>query len=178
MWRIRVQGSFWLFASLLLFSFLCASSAAMAQETASLDVSAVPEVPVNPLLGPVPPASPLPALPPIRPRTPATIHQKENLKLFLALGAGTYVAAGMDMHETMVVKQTVAHFQENDPLARPFTRLPTPAYYAVGTVLVTGVNWMSLRMARSSRWHRIWWLPQVLAIGGNIYGYTYSERSK
>lgn len=178
MWRTRVQGSFWLLPALLLFYFLCGFGSALAQESASLDVGAVPEVPSSPLLDPIQPANPLVLLPPIRPRKPAMIRQRENLKLFFALGVGTYAAAGLDMHETMVVKRTLSNFHENDPLARPLTRLPPPAYYAVGAVLVTGVNWMSLRMARSSRWHRVWWLPQALAIGGNIFGFGYSEKSK
>lgn len=178
MWRTRVQGSFWLLPALLLFYFLGGFGSALAQESASLDVGAVPEVPSSPLLDPIQPANPLVLLPPIRPRKPAMIRQRENLKLFFALGVGTYAAAGLDMHETMVVKRTLSNFHENDPLARPLTRLPPPAYYAVGAVLVTGVNWMSLRMARSSRWHRVWWLPQALAIGGNIFGFGYSEKSK
>lgn len=176
--RTRAPGSFWFATALLLFLLFSASGFALAQENAPLDVGVVPEVTASPLLDPAPPANPLLLLPPIRPRKPAAIQQRENLKLFVAIGVGTYAAAGLDMRETMVLKRTVAHFQENDPLARPLTRLPAPAYYAVGAVLVTGVNWMSLRMARSARWHRIWWLPQALAIGGNIFGFGYSEKSK
>jgi hypothetical protein len=178
MWPMRILRSFRFITALLLFLFLCASGAILAQESTSLDVSLIPAEPLIPLLDAAPPANPLLDLRTIHPRKPATIQPRENLKLFLALGAGTYVAAGLDMHETMVLKRTVANFQENDPLARPLTRLPTPAYYAVGAAMITGLDWMSLRMSRSSRWHGVWWLPQVLAIGGNIFGYAYSERSK
>ena len=59
---------------------------------------------------------------------------------------------------------------EQDPLARPFTRLPAPAYYASGFAMATGMNWMSLRMSRSPRLRRIWWLLQALTIIGNAQG--------
>ena len=144
------------------------SNSGRAQEQASLDSAALDAAPRRPL----------PAERPVyRPATLA-VRPKANLKLFLPLVAGTYVAAGLDMHRTMAIRQHDPSFQETDPLARPFTRLPPPAYYAVGFAMVTGLDWVSLRMARSERWHRIWWLPQVCAIGGNLFGYTYSMRSE
>jgi len=151
-----------------LFLLLLPSNLAFAQESTSIDLPLPPAVPLSP-----PPAEPA-----ILPRKLPAIRAKENHKLFLALGAGTYVAAGLDMHKTMSIRRSNPGFHETDPLARPFTRLPAPAYYATGLAMATGLNWVSLRMARSQRWHRIWWLPQVCAIGGNLFGYIYSIRSE
>ena len=52
-----------------------------------------------------------------------------------------------------------------------FVRLPTPAYYATGLAMATGPNWISWKMGHSRRWHRLGAIPQLLAIGGNTYGY-------
>lgn len=98
--------------------------------------------------------------------------------MFFTLAASIYVAAGLDMTETMKVRQTNASFVETDPLARPFTRLPAPAYYAVGFTMVTGLNLLSLHMMHSRCWRRVSWVPQLLAAGGNTFGYVYSRRSQ
>jgi hypothetical protein len=42
-------------------------------------------------------------------------------------------------------------------LAKPLAGLPTPAYCAAGALFATGVNWLGWKMARSPRWHKIWW---------------------
>jgi hypothetical protein len=47
-----------------------------------------------------------------------------------------------DMHQALEV-QNNSWWSESDPLARPFARLPAPAYYATGLALATGVNWLS-----------------------------------
>ena len=95
---------------------------------------------------------------------------RNHLKLapFGLLSMGVYGLASLDMHET--VATCACH--EHDPLARPLTKLPTPAYYVSGVALATGVNWIAWKMAHSRRWHRIWWLPQVAAMAGNLWGYT------
>lgn len=90
-------------------------------------------------------------------------------RVFILTSAAVYSAALLDMHETISLRP---NFVEHDPLARPFVRLPAPAYYAAGLVLATGVNWLSWKMARSSRWHDVWWFPQMCAFGGNLWGYT------
>jgi hypothetical protein len=91
-----------------------------------------------------------------------------GLAPFVLLSAGVYGLASLDMHET--VATCACH--EHDPLAQPLTRLPTPAYYASGIGLATGLNWLAWKMEHSRRWHRVWWLPQVGAMAGNLWGYA------
>jgi hypothetical protein len=37
--------------------------------------------------------------------------------------------------------------------------------------MVTGLNWISWKMGHSRRWRWLAPIPQLLAIGGNSYGY-------
>lgn len=164
--RSGIRASRGIFVLLLLFSLT--SRSGFAQESTSIETSLPPATPLNPF----------PAEAPFRPRKQVALRHRENLALFLGLSAGTYAAASLDMQETMAIRRNDAHFQEEDPLARPFTALPTPAYYAVGLAMTTGLNWVSFRMAHSQRWHRIWWLPQACAIGGNLFGYAYTKKSE
>jgi hypothetical protein len=88
---------------------------------------------------------------------------------FLLLSAGVYGAATADMYQTMQVR----HFywwHETDPFARPLVHLPTPAYYATGLALATGLNWFSWKMAHSRRFHKLAPIPQLAAIAGNLRG--------
>lgn len=89
---------------------------------------------------------------------------------FLALSAGVYGAAFADMHQTLHVRH-YWWWTETDPLARPFVRLPAPAYYATGFALATGVNWLGWKMGHSRRWHKLAAIPQLMSISGNTYGY-------
>ena len=89
---------------------------------------------------------------------------------FIALSAGVYGAALLDMHQTMHVRH-YSWWTETDPLARPFVRLPPPAYYVTGFALATGVNWLGSKMGHSRRWHKLAAIPQLVSIGGNMYGY-------
>jgi hypothetical protein len=59
------------------------------------------------------------------------------------LSAGVYAAVWLDMTETQA---SMPNFKEADPLARPFLLLPKPLYYASGTMLGTGVNWLGFKM--------------------------------
>lgn len=93
-------------------------------------------------------------------------------KSFFVLSAGVYTAAGLDMQ---LSESMLPHFEEKDPLARPFLRLPAPAYYASAALFATGVNFLGWKMARSERWHKIWWLPQVASMAGNLAGYSYTR---
>ena len=91
-------------------------------------------------------------------------------KKFIFLSAGVYTAAILDMHQTLAVRSS-PWWYETDPLAKPFVRLPAPAYYATGLALATGVNWLSWKMAHSRHWRKLAPIPQVLSIGGNLYGF-------
>jgi hypothetical protein len=88
---------------------------------------------------------------------------------FVILSAAVYGAGLADMHQTLEVRK-YSWWYETDPLARPFARLQAPAYYATGLALATGVNWFSWKMAHSRRWRKLSAIPQVLVIGGNLYG--------
>ena len=89
---------------------------------------------------------------------------------FVLLSAAVYAAAFADMHQTLSAKH-YSWWSESDPLARPLVRLPAPAYYASGVVLATGVNWLSWKMSRSRRWHKLAPIPQLLTISGNLYSF-------
>jgi hypothetical protein len=89
---------------------------------------------------------------------------------FVVLSTAVYGAALADMHQTLAVRN-LYWWYETDPLARPFVHLSTPAYYATGLAMATGINWLSWKMAHSRRWHKLAPIPQLLTIGGNLYGY-------
>lgn len=100
----------------------------------------------------------------IEPKPPARTYPHRS---FIVLSGIVYTAAWIDMHRTYPRRHRIA---EQDPFVRPLLKLPAPAYYATGFVLATGINYLSWRMSRSKRFHRIWFLPQVLTIAGNTYG--------
>jgi hypothetical protein len=89
---------------------------------------------------------------------------------FLILSAAVYGASLADMHQTLQERK-YSWWYETDPVARPFVRMPTPAYYATGLAMATGLNWISWKMGHSRKWHRFAAVPQLLAIAGNTYGY-------
>jgi hypothetical protein len=111
------------------------------------------------------------ALPRLEPRKPLI---RARISPYVILSAGVYTAVWLDMTETQA---SMPNFKEADPLARPFLLLPKPLYYASGTMLGTGVNWLGLKMQRSERWHKIWWLPQAVSIAANLSGYGYTRTS-
>ncbi len=128
----------------------------------SLTHEALPDskIPARPALLP---------FPRFEPRKPV---KDEHKRLFWMMSAGVYAAAGLDMQETASFRP---HFHEVDPLARPLVGLPAPAYYASGALFATGINWLGWKMARSPRWHKIWWIPQVTSMAGNLAGYSYTR---
>jgi hypothetical protein len=112
--------------------------------------------------------------PPVKKKTALKVPKG----MWLSLSAATYTAAAFDMHATADAEEWFKKHPnyyrgptETDPLARPFVRLPQPAYYACGFALATGVNWLGYRMSRSRRWRKVWWLPQSISIGANGWGY-------
>ena len=91
-------------------------------------------------------------------------------KQFLFLSAAVYGASFADMHQTLKERK-YDWWRESDPLAKPFVRLPAPAYYATGLALATVLNWVSWKMGHSRKWHKLAAIPQLLSVGGNAYGY-------
>jgi hypothetical protein len=75
-------------------------------------------------------------------------------KSYWVLPAGVYTAAGLDMQRS---ESMLPNFDERDPIVRPFLRLPAPAYFASAALFATGINFLGWKMARSERWHKIWW---------------------
>jgi len=75
-------------------------------------------------------------------------------KSYWVLSAGVYTAAGLDMQRS---ESMLPNFDERDPIVRPFLRLPAPAYFASAALFATGINFLGWKMARSERWHKIWW---------------------
>lgn len=88
------------------------------------------------------------------------------------LASVVYTASLMDMSET---RSAGPNFREQDPLARPLLGLPTPLYIASGLMLSTAVNWWGLQWRHSPRFHKVWWLPQVVSIGANLGGFEYTR---
>jgi len=91
--------------------------------------------------------------------------ERANLALFAAdAGLGAY-----DLHGTSGY--------EDDPLGRPFLRLPRPATYSLlmgGDLLAASVG---ERMRYSLHWYRhVWWLPQTAIAGGHTWGIQYNIR--
>jgi hypothetical protein len=93
---------------------------------------------------------------------------RARISPYFILSAGVYTAAWLDMTET---QSSMPNFKEEDALVRP------SLYYASGTMLGTGVNWLGLKMQRPERWHKIWWLPQAVSIAANLSGYGYTRTS-
>ncbi|MGB8799416.1 MAG: hypothetical protein WCC97_01910 [Candidatus Acidiferrales bacterium] len=117
-------------------------------------------IPTGAVLTPLPRSEPRRAIKTALPRS------------FFVLSAGVYAAAGLDMQRSEAM---LPDFDERDPIARPFLRLPTPAYYASAALFATGMNFLGWKMARSARWHKIWWVPQLTSMAGNLAGYGYTR---
>lgn len=107
----------------------------------------------------------------VKPLLAGRFHKKQ----FLILSAAVYGASLADMHQTLKARK-YSWWYETDPLAKPFVKLPAPAYYAAGLAMATGLNWISWKMGHSRRWRRLAPIPQLIAIGGNTYGYKSNSR--
>jgi hypothetical protein len=102
------------------------------------------------------------------------VLSRASKKRFLLLSAAVYGAALAEHASDLGVRKN-SWWYETDPLAKPFVRLPTPAYYVTGLAMATGLNWLSWKMAHSGRWHRLAPIPQLLSIGGNLYGFQFNR---
>jgi hypothetical protein len=100
------------------------------------------------------------------------LRRHADWKAFIPLGAAVYTMGLLD--QTATIGHGDWRINEQDPLVKPFTQVPAPVFVAGGVAFETGVNWLAWRMGRSRRWHKIWWLPQVAAVGANAYGYDIS----
>jgi hypothetical protein len=154
---------------------LVVGPAAMAQANIpdpALKISQLP-LPTN-RLDSTPVSMPSPPIAnPVRPAPKPPPHFSRTR--FALLSASVYVAAFADMHQTLQERKCSC-WHEADPLARPFIRLPAPAYYASGLAMATGLNWLSWKMAHSRRWHKLAPVPQLLAVGGNLNGFRSNVR--
>jgi hypothetical protein len=111
-------------------------------------------------------------------RGESTIRQMLADRSFVALSAGVYAGTILDMYSTEKTKQWYsfsdpptklsAHFSDSDPLARPFVNLSAPAYYASGLVFATGLNLVAWKLKHSSRFHKVWWVPQTITVSVNV----------
>jgi hypothetical protein len=170
MWRLglRSRASLCVFASILLV-FAAPAKAQEATQTIKLELTALERFQpgnLNSLAQPPAPETIAPAYTwKIQPMPPLRAERAR----FILMSVAVYGLAFLDMHETASLKPDLI---EHDPLARPFTKLPTPAYYACGAAMTTGVNWIAWKMQRSVRWRKIWWLPQTASASGNLWGYT------
>lgn len=171
--------------ALLGFVFLVVSVSAVAAQDSS-STSSLPDTPVAKALAPNNGES--------KSDTPSIGAADSNknrkfsttTKLWIASSLAVYTAAILDMHVTQETLQSNYQWKkqnpqqsafdvywfERDPLARPLLKLPAPAYYACGVALATGVNWAALRMSRSKRFRKVWWIPQAISVAGNAKGYS------
>jgi len=156
--------------SLAAFAMLFAGRTALAQASlpSPSPILAVPCLPIDGLDSNL--ASLLPSFEASSFPLPAKPFSHVSKIRFVLLGTAVYGAALADMHQTLQERK-YPWWRETDPLAKPFVRLPTPAYYATGMAMATGLNWLSWKMARSRRWRKLSPIPQLLTISGNLCGF-------
>lgn len=107
------------------------------------------------------------------------IFEKHRPVAWLTLIAIVQAAALADVTNTLRLRQEDPGWVENDPLARPFVRLPTPAYLTVAEAFTFMISVAGLRMHNSSnrRELRLWWVPQAIQIGLKTEGAVHTEGS-
>jgi len=104
------------------------------------------------------------------------VHNFAQRRVWAVLTTASLGAAAADVHCTLQILHEGGY--ETDPLARPFTNLPAPAYATAAMLGAAGIDWIGLRMQSSRHlWiRRLWWAPQVAQIQFNIVGAAYSAR--
>jgi hypothetical protein len=139
--------------------------AAQAQETiGAVNANFMPGVRV--------PTATIQLIKPLPPQKLKRSWEDRSARRFFLLNTDVYAPPAMDMRESASLRP---HFHEDDPLAKPFAKLPMPAYYANVFAIATGVNWLGWRMAHSEKRHKAWWFPQVGSIAGNLIGYGHTK---
>lgn len=111
------------------------------------------------------------------PEKPEPIFEKHRPIAWLTLTAIGQAAALADATNTLRLRHQDPGWVENDPLARPFVRLPAPAYLTVAVAFTGIISVASLRMHNSSNgWERhLWWVPQAIQIGLNAEAAAHTE---
>jgi hypothetical protein len=104
--------------------------------------------------------------------TPHIRDIRATPKLFRLLAVSGFLAVTYDTRLT--IKTKAQDGPEIDPVLKPIVELPNPAYVAMTYVLISGLDLVSWKMERSNRFHKIWWVPLVLQIGGNTWGAAYT----
>ncbi len=99
------------------------------------------------------------------PAKPRKMSAAQRRAWYLLVGA-EHGAALLDARTT---RDALHHYQELDPLLRPFAR--SAALYPVMQIAPLGFDWLARRLATNHyRWVRdIWWLPQAAATAGFIW---------
>ncbi len=97
-----------------------------------------------------------------KPPAPLKVPLARPRKLWYALAATEHGAAALDAWSTRTALRNGA--RERNPLVRPFSR--SDSLYPVMQVMPTAMDYVGLRMARSSHhWARKWWwVPQTASV--------------
>lgn len=95
-------------------------------------------------------------------------------KKFLALSGGAYALAYADVLKTLRLRdwsqENGGTFYERNPMTQLVVK-SKPAMLIGAGGMVTGANYLSWKMKNSrGRWRKVWWLPQVVAMGLNATG--------
>jgi len=98
------------------------------------------------------------------------VRKSAERRVWKVLTVASLGAAAADVHFTIHNLNNGGY--EKDPLARPFTNLPTPAYATFSMLGAAAADWFGWKLQRSRHpWvRRFWWVPQVVQIQGNVRG--------
>jgi hypothetical protein len=98
------------------------------------------------------------------------VRKSAGRRVWKVLTVASLGAAAADVHFTIQTLHDGGY--ETNPLARPLTNLPTPAYATLSMIGAAGVDWFGLKLQRSRHaWvRRFWWVPQVYQIQANTRG--------